>query len=115
MALKNLFDNYKEFGEIIDNKCVDQIDLEYAELNPITMLPLLCICMNQNLKLVNGQEASEFLENKLNDNNLFSELPKSRLESDESDFLTNYIEKLDSEYGGYFALRIIISEIANNI
>lgn len=46
---------------------------------------------------------------------LFSELPKSRIESDESDFLTKYIENIDSEYGGYFALRIIISEIVNNI
>lgn len=45
--------------------------------------------MNQNLKLINGEDAFEYFEKKLNGNQLFSKLPKFRTESDESDFLTN--------------------------
>lgn len=115
MALKNLFDNYMEFEEIIKTESDGQIDLKDIELNPTVLLPLLCRCKNQNLKLLNGEDAFEFLEDELDNTGLFSKLPKSRIESDESNFLTNYVENLDSEYGGYFALRIIISEIANNI
>ena len=115
MALKNLFDNYKEFGEIINNVKNGTIDLENFDFNPTTTLPLLCVGKSQNLKLRNGEEVCDFLENKLINNKLFYNLPKSRVESDESGFLTDYISNLESEYGSYFALRIIISEIANNI
>ena len=31
------------------------------------------------------------------------------------DFLTNYMGNLDTNYGSYFALRTIISELANNV
>ena len=89
MALKNLFDNYMEFEEIINRKNDGNVDLGDVELNPTSMFPLLCICMNQNLKLLNGEDAFEYFEKKLNGNQLFSKLPKFRTESDESDFLTN--------------------------
>lgn len=85
------------------------------ELNPATILPLLCECKNQNLKVGSGESAFEYLENILKEDILFSELPKSRKESDDVDFLSDYVEKLDSGYGGYFVLRHIISELANNV
>lgn len=115
MVLKNLFDNYKEFEEIIKNKSDGKIDLENLELNPTTTLPLLCICKHHDLKLLNDKNAYEYLIYILNEDELFSKLPTSRIESDESDFLDNYGEKLNSEYGSYFALRHIISELANNV
>ena len=114
MALKNLFDNYVEFEEIIDYENEGIIDLDGVELNPTTVLPLLCECRNQNLKIFND-DAFGYLENKLNRDILFSKLPESRNESDKLDFLTNYVENLDSEYGSYFVLRHIISELANNV
>ena len=43
-----------EFEEIIECKNGCEIDLEYIELNPTTILPLLCECKNQNLKLENA-------------------------------------------------------------
>ena len=65
MALKNLFDNYVEFEEIIDYENEGIIDLDGVELNPTTVLPLLCECRNQNLKIFND-DAFGYLENKLN-------------------------------------------------
>lgn len=115
MALKNLFDNYKEFGEIINNVENGTIDLENLDFNPTTTLPLLCMCKSQNLKLMNGKDAYDYLKVILNNNRLFSKLPKSRIESDKSDFLENFVGNLNSEYGGYFVLRHIISELANNV
>lgn len=53
--------------------------------------------------------------NSLKDNELFSKLPESRVESDEVDFITEYMLNINCEYGGYFALRTVISEIANNV
>ena len=79
------------------------------------MLPLLCESKNQMLKLPGGESAFEYLENLLKDNVLFSKLPESRVESDDVDFITRYMFNVNSEYGGYFALRTIISEIANNV
>lgn len=104
-----------EFEEIINNKKDGRIDLSTLKLNPTTVLPLLCECKNKNLKLTNGENAFEYLKSCLENNELFSKLPESRKDSDESDFLTNYMDKLDSSYCGYFALRTIISEIANNV
>lgn len=85
------------------------------KFNPATVLPLLCECKNQNLRVCGDGNAFEYLENILKEDILFSELPKSRKESDDVDFLSDYVEKLDSEYGGYFVLRHIISELANNV
>ena len=104
-----------EFGEIINNKQDGTIDFKNCNLAPTTTLPLLCLSKSQNLKLRNGEGAFEFLKKRLDDDILFSELPKSRIESDESDFISKYMENLESEYGGYFSLRIIISELANNV
>ncbi|WP_298525184.1 hypothetical protein [uncultured Methanobrevibacter sp.] len=115
MVLKNLFDNYVEFEEIIKDETGGKIDLENLESNPTTILPLLCVCKRQNISLENGEQAYDFLIDNLSKNVLFSKLPASRIESDETDFLTRYMENLDSEYGGYFALRTMISEIANNV
>ena len=42
-------------------------------------------------------------------------MPSSRKESDESDFITKYMDKLDYSYGGYFALRHTVSELVNNV
>lgn len=42
-------------------------------------------------------------------------MPKSRKESDECDFITHYLENINWGYGGYFVLRTIISELANNV
>ena len=74
----------------------------------------MCRCKNQNLKF-NGKSAYEYLTNILNKATKFSKLPESRNKSDELDFITNYMENLDSQYGSYFALRHIISELANNV
>ena len=115
ITLNNLFDNYLEFEEIIDNKKDGRIDLSTLKLNPTTVLPLLCECKNRNLKLTNGENAFEYLKSCLMNKELFSQLPESRKDSDESNFLTNYMDKLDSSYCGYFALRTIISEIVNNV
>jgi len=115
MTLKNLFDNYKEFEEIIEQETEGTIDLEGVDFNPTTVLPLLCECRNNNLKILNGVNAFEYLEIEFNRDILFSKLPQSRNESDKIDFLTNYVGNLDSEYGSYFVLRHIISELANNV
>ena len=115
MVLKNLFENYMEFEKIIHDKHGDKIDLGSLKLNPATVLPLLCECKNQNLMLSNNENAFDYLKNKLESDKLFSELPNSRIESDKVDFLTNYMGNLDTNYGSYFALRTIISELANNV
>ena len=84
------------------------------ELNSTTALPLLCRCKNKNLKF-NGKNAYDHLTNLLSNDIMFSSLPESRTESEKLDFITNYMENLDSRYGSYFALRHIISELANNV
>lgn len=104
-----------EFEEIINSKNGDEIDLKDLKFNPTAILPLLCECKNKNFKVDNNVNAFEYLENILMEDILFSGLPKSRNESDEADFLSRYVEKLDSEYGSYFVLRHIISELANNV
>ena len=104
-----------EFEEIINNKKDGRIDLSTLKLNPTTVLPLLCECKNKNLKLTNGENAFEYLKFCLENNKLFSKLPESRKDSDESDFLTKYVGNLDSSYGSYFVLRHLISELANNV
>lgn len=114
ITLKNLFDNYKEFEEIVKDKTKKEIDLRNLNSNPTTILPLLCGCKNRDLK-VDGANAYEHLKRQLKSNELFAELPKSRIESDEIDFITKYMENLDSSYGSYFALRTVISELANNV
>ena len=110
-----MFDNYKEFEEIVKMKNgKDEIDLRNIKLNPTTTLPLLCRCKNESLKF-KGKSAYEYLNNLLKEDILFSNLPDSRKSSDELDFITNYMENLDSQYGSYFALRIIIAELTNNV
>lgn len=110
-----MFDNYKEFEEIVNEKTEgNEIDLRNLKLNPTTTLPLLCRCKNKDLKF-NGKSAYEYLNNILKKDIMFSNLPESRTESEELDFITNYMENLDSRYGSYFALRHIISELANNV
>lgn len=104
-----------EFEEIIENKSDDKIDLRNLKCSPTTVLPLLCECSNKSLKLDDGSSAFEFLESNLKNSKFFSPLPNSRYESDETDFLTNYVDNLDSSYGGYFVLRTIISELANKV
>lgn len=115
ITLKNLFDNYKEYGEIINSQKDGAIDLKNLKCTPTTMLPLLCDCKNKNLKLNNGQSAFEYLEDVLKNNELFSRLPESRIQSDETDFLAGYVSNLDPAYGSYFVLRHVISELANNV
>lgn len=115
ITLENLFDNYKEFEEIMQGKKDDVIDLENLKCNPTTVLPLLCECKNKNLKLETGDSAFDYLVSLLQKNKLFSILPKSRMENDEIDFITNYMDNLNSEYCGYYALRNIIAEIVNNV
>ena len=114
MALENLFDNYIEFEEIVKNRKDDEIDLGNLELNPATVLPLLCDCKNNDLEY-GSENAYEYLNKQLIDDKLFSRLPESRKESDDSDFITGYMDNIDSSYGSYFALRHIVSELANNI
>lgn len=62
MVLENLFDNYMEFEEIINSKKDDKIDIENLNLNPAAVLPLLCECKNENLKLTTGEDAYEYLK-----------------------------------------------------
>lgn len=115
ITLENLFDNYKKFEKIAKKKNDEnKIDLRDLEKNPTSLLPLLCICKNENLKF-DGINAYEWLIDTLLGNDLFSKLPDSREESDKSDFITKYVENLDVEYGSYFVLRHIISELANNV
>ena len=40
MTLKSLFDNYIEFGKLIENKHGNMINLKNFDFNPTTMLPL---------------------------------------------------------------------------
>lgn len=110
-----MFDNYKEFGEIINNKNDGKIDFQNLNCNPTTILPLLCRCKNENLKSTNCENASNYLEDILDKKQLFSKLPVSRVNSDELNFISEYMENLDSAYGGYFVMRIIIAELANNV
>lgn len=48
MALKNLFDNYKEFEEIINKENEGIIDLEGVELNLTLLLMLEVYCKNND-------------------------------------------------------------------
>ena len=50
MALKNLFDNYKEFEEIINKENEGIIDLDGVELNPTLLLMLEVYCKNNGKK-----------------------------------------------------------------
>ena len=109
-----MFDNYKEFEEIILKKSEYVVDLNEIEISPTLILPLLCECNNQNLKLSNGDNAFDYLVSKL-DVDLFFKLPQSREESDQTDFITNFLKNVDSKYGGYFVLRHIVSELVNNV
>lgn len=115
ITLKNLFDNYKEFEEIINVENGDEIDLSGLKFYPVAVLPLLCECKNKNLRVCGDGNAFEYLEDILKEDILFSELPKSRKESDDVDFLTKYMDNLDDSYGGYFSLRTVISELLNNV
>ena len=115
ITLENLFDNYREFEKIVENKTEnDEIDLSDLELNPTTILPLLSVSKKENL-IFSCENSYDYLLNVLKGDELFSQLPKSRIESDSSDFISGYMDKLDSDYGSYFALRHIISELTNNV
>lgn len=46
---------------------------------------------------------------------MFSSLPESRHQSDDINFLSDYVGNLDPGYGSYFVLRHVISELANNV
>lgn len=110
-----MFDNYREFEEIINNKFCGKIDFENLRCNPATILPLLCVCNNENLKLNNCENAGDYLSSILDKNPLFSRLPFSRDDSDDTEFITKYMKNLNHDYAGYFAMRIIISELVNNV
>lgn len=86
--------------------------MENNGLTPTIALLLLCVSKNQDSK-IEETNMRQFLNDKFGDE--LSRLPKSRIESDELDFITGYMQKLNSEYGGYFVLRTIISELANNV
>lgn len=104
MTLKNLFDNYKEFEEIINKENEGVIDLDGVELNPTLLLMLEVYCKNNDKTLLN------------NDGNVMVyKLPESKFEQQDMGFVDNVMENLNSEYGGNFVLRHILSELTYNI
>ncbi len=110
-----MFDNYEEFEEIKNCKYDEKLDFKNLKFNPATILPLVCTCNGINSKSENFGDLCTHLREIMDKNQLFSKLPDSREDSDDLDFLTNYMMNLEHNYGGYFAMRIIISELANNV
>ena len=99
ITLKNLFDNYEEFEEIILENKENMVDLDDMDLTP-TMYMLL------------------MMYDKIPDNppglNL-TDLPNSKENQQNVNFIENIIQNLNLEYGGSFVLRHILSELTYNI
>jgi hypothetical protein len=99
-----LFDNYKEFEEIIRSKNDDEIDLDDVEINP-TLLLLLEIYAKNNKKHLLNRDASC----------VYIELPEYKFLQQDRGFIDEVMKKLDVQYGGNFVLRHILSELTYNI
>lgn len=104
MTLKTLFGNYKEFEEIIKHKNDETIDLEDVELNPTLFLLLKFYCRNNNKILLNDERNLKFFN-----------LPSSKFEQQNINFIDKVMDNLNTEYGGNFVLRHILSELTYNI
>lgn len=91
IALKNLFDSYKEFEEIMLKKKND------VELTPTLKLLSLGFTQfkNDDIELI--------------------KLPGSKEDQQDMNLIERIVENLDSGYGGGFVLRHILSELTYNI
>lgn len=100
MVLRNLFDNYMEFEEIIKSERDGRIDLKGVKLNPTVLLLLAFYAKNNDKSLLNKC-----------DEVLFIKLPESKHEQQDMSFLDGIVSEVDVAYGGNFVLRHILSEL----
>ena len=93
-----------EFEEIIKTENDGEIDLCDVRLNP-TLLSLLKVYAKNNGKnLLNGKESCVYME-----------LPENKFSQQDRGFVDEVMEKLDTDYGGNFVLRHILSELTYNV
>lgn len=94
-----MFDNYKEFEEIVLEKNDDVVDWDDVELTP-TEYSLLMMYGKIQVNL-HGL--------------YFINLPNSKEDQQNDNFIEKIIQNLNLEYGGGFVLRHILSELTYNI
>ena len=105
IALKNLFDDYREYEKIVKNiNHENEIDLGNLELDPTLLLLLEFYSKNNNVDLVNKGIDTELIK-----------LPESKFEQQNMNFVDFLIGKLDVNYGGNFVLRHILAELTYNV
>lgn len=86
-----MFDNYKEFGEIISKKCD-------VELTPILLLLMLYFEEDINLEDID-----------------VIKLPESKEKQQDLNWVDKLMKNISSKYCGEFVLRHILSELTYNV
>lgn len=118
-----LYEDYKKFENIIKmlNDNSNFIDAsEEIELNPTTLIPLLCESKKRKLPVILNENVDDevkdiFQGNILSGNVPFQILPYSAKESQKNQLSDKLSEKINSLYGGGYTLRYIFSELIYNI
>ncbi|KZX11097.1 hypothetical protein MBFIL_15290 [Methanobrevibacter filiformis] len=107
-------DNYEDGSESIDTS-------DYSYLAPTTLIPLLCNINKYNLKKIHTHQNTEkYVKEILNMKSTLTRTPYMVLPHNEKDRQNKELShkmalRINEDYGGFYVLRHIISELTNNI
>lgn len=124
MKIPSLLQDYKKFEKLAKkyDGVSESLDTssEYF-LGPATIVPLLCFAETNNIhEIITHHNTYDFVNRVLNHRETsttkpFVNLPKTKKEFIENRSATEVAEKINSDYGGYYAIHDICSELIGNI
>lgn len=122
-----LLQDYKKYEKIMGNvnENSEYINTtKYDFLAPTTLIPLLCMQNKLNIPILVNDSTEDYVKriingDSTNNNTPYQVLPKSAKERQDNELtekmVNNIKEKWGDQFGGYFTLRYIISELTSNI
>lgn len=124
MNIPSLYDDYKKFERIIKRYEWGSSSLDVSNerfLAPTTLIPLLCFSKNNNISNIathynTHDYIKRIIEGKTTSTTTpYQILPKSPKERQDSELSLKMANLIKPDYGGFYVLYHILSELTNNI
>lgn len=121
--MHSLYYDYKKFEKIMkevkpSSRFIDTTKEDF--LAPTTLIPLLCEQKKRQIPIACNDDTEDYVKRiiegrETNTTTPYQILPRSAQERQDKELSVNIAKKIDSQYGGFYTLSYLFTELTNNI
>lgn len=121
--MHSLYYDYKKFEKIMkevkpSSRFIDTTNEDF--LAPTTLIPLLCEQKKRQIPIACNDDTEDYVKRiiegrETNTTTPYQILPRSAQERQDKELSVNIAKKIDSQYGGFYTLSYLFTELTNNI